>query len=271
MNSSQMLNKIQELAPDFDAFGSFVSDEHFLACFNYYILATTESEQLIETFKEKVLSSIKNKRSLMDVGPGSYRMIDELGGEFSHIAVVDTNSEILSLADSNRVCADKKVAKYHCSITEVDLTSDSYDFVLLVHVLYYIDRSSWMDVTNKLYASLTEGGKLVVSLGGENSSKEHLLRYFSVKTLDIQSYTQDCVSSFGASNVTIHSSIDTTTTNSLEPMLHCAGFLLGDCQGEAKRVTRKELSEYLDMHSKREDGNYEIASKITSIVITKTA
>jgi predicted SAM-dependent methyltransferase len=157
--------------------------------------------------------------------------------------------------------------KIHCSILDSKLPTEHYDLAILSHLLYYIDKSDWLETIKIAYKAIKPEGYLVITLSGEELGKAELIKYFGGYPVEIDNLTKQCISLFGSENVWVFSSEERVITTDLSSMLHIGGFFLYD----ARVVANKNiLRDYIENHCHQADNTHLITTQQRFIAIKKS-
>lgn len=252
--------------PQPECFGTYLNDEHYAKTLELMLKSTAETRHRGIFFKKIVLPALKEKRSLLDVGPGNGQLTRWVGNDFDSITLIDKNKALLDsfcIKETHTV-----LEKKYGSILDIKLKNNTYDLVLLSHLLYYINREEWLSVIKNAYDSLQPNGIIAIVLSGDQKTKAHLIQYFGGEMIDIDGLIKECFEVYGKNKVDIYSSDEDILTLDIDAMLHIAGFFLYDvgitCDSES-------LVSYLKKHCQlnKSDGRYVMSSNQKFILIHK--
>ena len=180
------------------------------------------------------------------------------------IDVVDSNKTALDNL-STKIFQHDKLGTIHGGIEHVSLRSNYYDLAILSHVLYYIDRSSWLDSIKNLYSSLKVGGIGVIILSDGHEGKAKLMKDFGGKSIDFDGMAKECSQVFDA-NFEVFVTDEKFHALTLTHMLHTASFFLLDAGVTA---SKDRLEEYVKANYRQNGDTYLMTSRQKILVLTK--
>lgn len=264
----QCLAKKSRQIPLPKIFGETLNEAHYSKTFNLLVNSTDETRLCAQFFFHQILPKLTERNNMLDVGAGDGKLIKLIGSQFNHITAIDDNLEIINTLNVNKKIARKRaqLIKIHASILDANLPNNYYNLVTLSHLLYYIERSQWLKIIQQVYNATKPGGIIMIVLSGDDLGKKHLLEYFGGQPLNIDSFTQECISYFGSSNIELFASTGKLAAADITAMLHISGFLLRDAKTIA---SKKDLSKYLNQYCKKTENYFELTSQQKFILVHK--
>lgn len=249
-------------------FGIYDGEDEYKNVLDLMLRSTEETRHRGIFFYRKILPLLKFKNSLLDIGPGDGQITSWVGNKFLKVTAVDINKEIIVSLNTNKKILRNKIQlnKTHGSIFNSVLSKNAYDLSLLSHVLYYIEKSSWVKAIERVYSATTNNGIVVIALSGDKNGKADLIKHFNGEPLYIDDLALDCATNFGFENVEMYSSKEVIITKTLAAMLHIAGFFLCDANTTAKK---NDLIAYIIANNLKENGLYEMSTQQNFIVLHK--
>lgn len=134
-----------------------VASEKFTADLDILFYAHS-NEKLILTEKLKHILANQHFHHAIDLGAGPGLVASVLNQQADHLTLVEIKSDYYEDLKKAFPAATIHIG----SLLEFEF-KESYDLILLSHVLYYIAINEWENILKKLYAHLTPGGKLIVA------------------------------------------------------------------------------------------------------------
>lgn len=245
--------------------GDFNNEKHYLDTLKLVLDSTNETENRIWFFLKEILPTLTSKNRLLDIGPGNFALTKSLLPSFSHITAVDESQYVLNGMDAH-LLPHIEFEKISASVVNAEFLPISYDLAVLSHVLYYIDVTQWIDVIKKAYRSLTNHGRMVIVLGGDELQKSELIHHFGGESIEINHLATQCSDIFGYSHVSLFASDEVFITKTRQAMLHIAAFMLKDAKITA---SKEDLVRYIEDNLKVNDNHYEMSTRQKYIVIKK--
>lgn len=260
-----------------DIYGNFNNTEEYLITLK--LLAASGQEKThreIILFRE-VISKMTSKNfrtnSFLDIGIGNGELTRYFAPFFSRVTIVDQNKEILN----NFVLNDKKIERINDSVQNYSsplYNGDKYNFILLSHVLYYIEKSQREKLIKSLYELLSDDGILVV-IYNSGGSRGKLGKHFNSEFDDLSDLhdiflpkSKDAaLSDFTCIN--IHYTIETFSSAYVDVIKRIANICLNDAKAEAKS---EDLENFIvNNHTVLESNNtlFEISLEQNIIIIGK--
>ena len=118
----------------------------------------------------KVLSGLKDGDSLLDVGCGNGRLIENLGNKNISYLGVDNSEELIKLAKINYPEQNFKVL----DILKLETLTQKFDLVISVAVLHHLPSQELrLEALKKLKSVTTPGGQIIFSVWKLWSNKKY--------------------------------------------------------------------------------------------------
>lgn len=249
-------------------FGTYRDELHYAKTLDLFLKSTDETRRLGLFIKRAVFPLLITFDRLLEIGSGSGRLIHWFGNSFKHVTAVDINKKMLDeLNKTKRILRNSiQFEKIHASLFNADLKKNSYNLTLLSHVLYYIDRSEWLNAVKLAYNVTCPNGFLLIVMSGNDLGKAALIKHFGGEPIQIDSLTEQCQKLFGSDFVQIFESDERIVSEGLLPILHIGGFFLCDARVTA---TKQALTTYLQAYCQKKNNFYEITSRQKYILIKK--
>lgn len=248
-------------------YGKFIHDEHFIKTLELVLNSTLETTHRASFYLKKILPQLSSKNNLLDVGPGNGQLTSLMNGKFKQITVVDPCEEAVQTIKKINWEANTKLVTIQDSILKTNLPEKHFDLIMLSHVLYYIEQNKWFEVAELCYKALHPNGIMVIVLSGAKLGKAELMHYFSGRSIDIESFTQQCADRLSSFIENFVSNEDFYAYN-LNTILHIAGFLLSDIN---TFTSKKNLKDYVIKNFKINKNLFKISTQQEFIVIKKPA
>lgn len=259
------LSDCSKRIPEPPLFGQFNDTTHYLETLDLLLALTLETSHRYEFFQKVVVPLLSGFSSMLDVGPGDGGLCHILSNDFEEIVALDANREPLRRVEDKLVGKDGKLIFVNKSIVDANLPRNHFNLVILSHILYYLDRSLWPRIIEKLFDSLSQGGVLVVVLNG-GLGKRDMITHFGGMDFHLDHTIKDFLSKRTPAQVGFFSTKELYLTFGVSPMCHVAGLHLYDAD---IRVEKKRLIGYLEENSATGKGFYEMDIYQRFVVIKK--
>ncbi len=110
----------------------------------------------------------------LDIGPGPGEVTECLASRARRLTLVESNSSY-----EMQLRRQFPAARIHMqSVQAFDLVPNSWDQILLSHVLYYLRRAEWLPLCTRIRQSLRPRGSLIVVINGARGDCWHLVNHF---------------------------------------------------------------------------------------------
>ncbi|MBN8828720.1 MAG: class I SAM-dependent methyltransferase [Sphingobacteriia bacterium] len=251
----EYLENASKILPIPEMYGSFFNDDHYFKTLNLLINSTDEVRHIYHVISKMILPNLTSYNSFLDVGCGDGKFTRFIGKNFDKITAVDVEQSALNNLQPYHFSSNKKVTKILGSIADVNLpTTEQYDFILLAHIIYYIDQLQINDLINNLRKKLSKNGRILIIID-EGLDREKLVQHFGAKKKRL---LEDVIieNLLNKVNVTVETHLikETFKTKSINTMMHIAGICLNDAKAIAEE---NKLKEYL-MYNHFKNDYYEI-------------
>jgi len=247
-----------------DTYGIIKDDNQYSSMLDLLLKFTSETENRYQFFIKNILPHVIHK-SMLDVGVGDGKLTALAGKYFEEIVMVDTSESALDHAEKSINNLDKKVHKIAGSITDINLSGNQFDLAIMSHTLYHVDAILWLEITQKIVASLKENGLLVIVLNG-GLDKDLLAQQFNGKILDIDDFIKNCHEQLDVQSVDTFFSTENYKTDNLDTMLSIVGLHLYDVGG---MTSRKNLIDFLNRKKDTQNNVYQFFVYQKFIMIRK--
>ncbi|MCB0418571.1 MAG: class I SAM-dependent methyltransferase [Bdellovibrionales bacterium] len=151
--------------------------EVFLRCTNQKTTAFNLLHPLVK--------NLPHHGRLLDVGAGDGTLTGMLAPYFEDTLALEPNAELGEKL--RRRCPGVNILPKRIDDVHMNLHAD---LILCSHVLYYIDRSKWMAVLDKLASWLAPGGTLVCVLQNPSTDCMRMVEYLYQDHFDLSSLAQ---------------------------------------------------------------------------------
>lgn len=244
--------------------GLIYGEQHYFSLLKMSLMSSTETWRRAHFMQHVLLDRLSKPRSLLEVGIGDARLTRWLTKHFSRAVLVEPNAQA--------VCQVTQQSFPHCQIDvvpghieDIELKQQRFDLINLSHMLYYIPEQQWVPLIKKLYTHLKPGGKMLITLSGDQDMKGTILNEFSTCSYDFEHFVTrlteqvcDCAA--------LSVSEDKLQAASLRALTEIMGFFL---QQRNVVLSRDELSAFLRYTVPCQDGVYSVDTLQYFITLTK--
>jgi SAM-dependent methyltransferase len=151
------------------------NDNIYKEQFDLLSYSTTEYEQSVPFIEQTILPQLPERKALLDIGAGSGNFSKPLSPLFEKTTVVEPNTayfeELLQWATSE----GQSLGGYNGDWLDYEYQGAA-DLTIMSHVLYFVPSSNRSAFIKKAYASVKDGGFLVIILISATSGISHLYR-----------------------------------------------------------------------------------------------
>ena len=254
----------KSIRPDY--YGNFSDDEHYSQVLNLFHSLSSELKCEKAFFLEKIMPQISQYENLLDVGIGKGDLLTEIGNKFKRITMVEKSQFFLDHISSTDFVQNVELNKINANIQEVKLPPFRYNLAILSHVLYYIDRSQWLDVVQNIYHSLSFNGIMVIAFSA-GFSKDHIAAEFGGKQFNARDLIETCKNAFPQC-VNVSTTKGFLCSKDLDTILQICGLYLNDACTSA---SRSDLVRYANKNLRWKVPFFRITAEQFFIVIKKKA
>lgn len=247
-----------------DQLGIFLSQEHYLQTIQLLFLASEETRHRIIFIIKQVLPLLIQRNSFVDIGPGDARLANFIGHFFHSITLLDKNKKVLDEVTFRGSVRNKTITKLYYGIEEVSLKQNQYDFIIMGHMLYYIDPDKWLDILKKAWASLKTNGILLI-IFSNGLGKTKLAKEFNGRVYDFEKFVRELNVNL-TSKMKVYFSKEIFQTSDLLSMLHLTGVLLHDAGVSVKKSV---ILDYIENNFKINDSQYNVDTYQHFVVMHK--
>lgn len=150
-------------------------DNTYKEQFDLLSYSTNEYEQSVSFIQESILPHLPSRQHFLDIGAGSGNLTKPLAPAFQQSSFVEPNQmyyeELLQWGNSN----GQALAGYHGDWLDYDFQGQA-DLVVMSHVLYFVPQAKRSAFIKKAYASVKDGGYLIITVISATSGISHLYR-----------------------------------------------------------------------------------------------
>lgn len=228
-------------------YGRLDDEDMYLNVMKLFFQSTDETNHRHQYFKQYIKNTIPLDH-FMDVGIGDGAITQILSPFFKKATLVDTNSIALQQAFTKSL-KNQAIKKIHGSISHIDGINDTYDLIVLSHMLYYLSTEEISSTLQTLFNHLNKDGKIIIVLSG-GLDKEKIITDFNGHLISIDGFSKQIQQTFN--HVSTHDINEYCSVYSKQAALHVTGFYLYDGGTTASHDT---LADYLDQF-KTEGGTY---------------
>lgn len=135
-----------------------------------------------------------NRGNFLDIGGSTGEVTKPISGQFRETVIVDPAPKInLAFQDYPNIELLNQPFD-HSTIDQFVSDKRRFDYILMSHVLYYYDRSQWLDVLNRVFSDLlVKNGRIHIFLQSKTSEGVQLYDQYA-KRVDHPSYGFDLYS-----------------------------------------------------------------------------
>ena len=229
-----------------EVYGDFTNNETF-EFYSIQMLMDScyEKEHREEIVHKESLDHFTHPPKCLDIGVGAGYMTESIAKKCSKVTVVDTSQELLNNIPDYYISQDNStntpVTKIHNNILDITLPEECFDFITMLHTIYFVPKQLRMELLNELRDSLCEGGQILIAYNG-GLGRSSLVNNFNGTTDDLGGFLMDVLSN---PEYKAHSlaSMELMQSNSTDPMLYIAGVMLSDAGVTA---TESSLHSYIE-------------------------
>lgn len=234
-----------------------------------YRHATDEKDVFLSFLHACVLDGLSAPRglSVLDVGPDDGSLVRRLEVPIRRVTMIEPDPvSCARLADAlgepgpGRPDSRLVRACFPCG----DLGGETFDLVLLSHVLYYIDRALWPETVACALRHTRPGGRVVVAYVCDESDLYDTLRAFGGHALGLADFETDCAAHFADRAPTAYRMDSAIEAADETDFLHLLGFLMADRTAHA---APDDLRAHVRRYA-RADGSYRAAKRDGALVLT---
>lgn len=250
--TEEMLAKLNELAaklPKPEKLGLLEDEKEYLDALDVFMAAGFEREHLIEIIERMIIPKLKHCENMLDVGVGNGKLSKLLGAHCKSFTGIDNKQESLnSLPNKMGSSTTNNVEKIKGTVLDMELPNKKYDFIIVSHMLYYIDGEERIKLIDKLYNLLSPKGSILI-IYNDSGDREALAEHFNGKrhsfhqTIDhiYQTYTDKY----------FYQSPETLKANNFNTFQHLMAVVLNDDGTSANKV---DALQYANNHLKCDVG-----------------
>lgn len=208
------------------------------------LFARCSTEKGIELVKiGEIMAGLRHRRFFLDIGAGGGDLTIPVSQSFEETTVVEPNEKQASFLQ--RRCPHFMI--YNDFWEKINLGSKRYDFILCSHVLYYIREGNWLDVIEKMYAHLEDGGRIAIVLQSPIGEVAKFFHQFANYDVNILELWRDLIEQYGDDAIEVRYFMNEIWTESLEDMVTIGLFLLIDPRF---KECENEIRQYFESHHK---------------------
>lgn len=235
---------------------------HYLATVDLFMASSFEMEHRKEIVTKEILSKLKSFTNVLDIGVGKGDLTTFVGQHFKNITIVDNSFEALSSIPGN--IGNSSFTKIQKSIldpsTFQQISQNSYDLILLSHMLYYIEDKARMPLFNQLHGLLSKNGIILV-VYNDGLGRNQLAKDFHGRGDDFDGFFYGVM--YNYNNAYALQSKEIMDSFSLDAILHVINMIVFDSGAHANY---SELVEYANHELFHED-RYQIDMKQNFIFV----
>ena len=143
-------------------------------------LRHTDQKRKASEWLNRLLFTLKNRTTFIDVGAGTGIVTAQLEGHFRRTIAIEPNPALFD--GLKETCPNAELLPQ--PILDVKLEPIG-DLVLCSHVLYYVDENQWLDTLGKLASWVSKDGAAVVILQNPQTDCMNILRHFYQRAYDL--------------------------------------------------------------------------------------
>ena len=182
------LLKNQDLSEN--TIGRFKGDKDYLDAVKTLINCTEETKNRINFINSFILPSIDNE-NVLDIGVGNGEITHILCNHFKNIHLLDPSQNALNSINKDNF-KNKVIEAFCMPVENFKKNSNFYDFVMISHTLYYINRKLWKSIIQNSFDSLKPGGCLLIVLNN-GLGRSKLTHFFGDNdALKIEQLMEEC-------------------------------------------------------------------------------
>ncbi len=136
---------------------TFLSDKDYKIVDKIVLENSDHPKSVLDALEEHVLPQLKQRRHVLDVGPGVGLITHKVAEWFDTMTLVEPNREMCRIHEET--CYDI----FPTSFQEVKLPK-RYDLVLCSHMLYHVPLKEWPKFLDKLIDTVEVGGALMIAI-----------------------------------------------------------------------------------------------------------
>ena len=241
-------------------------DEYYDHAFATFIKSTDQKENA-KAWITNFLKEIDPKQMAIDAGAGNGVLTKILARNFATVQAVEPNETLLP----ELATAGANVAIQDESILEAVLDGSSADLVLCSHVLYYIPRSGWDEILNRLLFWTRAGGRIIIILQAEDTDCMKFFKKLRNEEFPIMKFMENFAKTGTAHSVDVVRQPCTIRSQSREDLELILEFLLNltPFENDESIPAKEDLYHFIDSLPQSESGEYGMSCDQLFCVITK--
>ena len=175
------LNIMAENLPTAKKVGIFDSEKDYINSLDLFMAAGFEREHLEEIIIRMITPRLKDCKEILDIGVGNGDLSKLIDGNCEFVTAIDNKQEALNnLPNKMGSSFVNNVDKIKGTILDTEVLNKGYDFIVLSHMLYYIEEKERIKLIDKLYNLLSEKGTILI-IYNDNGDREPLAEHFGGK------------------------------------------------------------------------------------------
>jgi len=109
---------------------------------------------------------------VLDIGIGNGDLTKMIATNFVNLTIVDTTQEALDNMPDRHGLWNRAVTKILQPIETLNFQGQTFDLIVLSHILYYVDPGIRIEIVNKLYNILNPKGSLLLIYNSDGTRSE---------------------------------------------------------------------------------------------------
>lgn len=250
--TEEMLVKLNELAaklPKSEKLGLLEDEKEYLDALNVFMAAGFEREHLIEIIERMITPRLRNCQNMLDIGVGNGKLSKLLGEHCKFFTGIDNKQESLnSLPNKMGSSTINNVEKIKGTVLDMELPNKKFDFIIVSHMLYYIDSDERIKLIDKLYNLLSPKGSILI-IYNDSGDREALAEHFNGKRHSFHQTVEHIYKTY--KDKYFYQSPEILKANNFDTFKHVMGVVLND---DGTTASETEARQYADSHLKCDVG-----------------
>lgn len=148
-------------------------------------LKHTNQKQMAYSVLQPLVASLPERKQMLDIGAGDGTLTSMVYEDFDEVLAFEPNEALV--ASLQRRCPGINILPKKIDEVNVGLHAD---LIVCSHVLYYVDKSRWMQTLDKLASWLKPNGVLVCILQNPSTDCMRMVEYLYQDRFDLAGLAQ---------------------------------------------------------------------------------